>query len=55
MVPLLNSFSVCHNTAIDSIVLPNGLLVEAPEDDILGTLRDDPNITNDGIDMGAYE
>ena len=52
---VLNSFSVCHNTAIDSIVLPNGLLVEAPEEDILGTLRDDPSLTNDGIDMGAYE
>jgi hypothetical protein len=52
---VLNSFSVCHNAAIDSIVLPNGLLVEAPQDDILGTLRDDPSITTDGIDMGAYE
>lgn len=52
---VLNSFSVCHNAAIDSIVLPNGLLVKAPKDDILGTLRDDPSITTDGIDMGAYE
>jgi hypothetical protein len=30
-------------------------LVEAPKDDILGTLRDDPSIATDGIDMGAYE
>ncbi|MFP6575004.1 MAG: hypothetical protein VB912_07605, partial [Pirellulaceae bacterium] len=43
------------DAAIDSIVLPNGLLVEAPKDDILGTLRDDPSIATDGIDMGAYE
>jgi len=52
---VLNSFSVCHNAAVESIVLPNGLLVEAPEDDILGTLRDDPSVAIDGIDMGAYE
>jgi len=35
--------------------LPNGLLVEAPEDDILGNLRVDPSNPSDGIDMGAYE
>ena len=51
----LNGFSPSHDTAIDSILSPNGVLVEAPEDDILGTLRLDVNIAGDGIDMGAYE
>ena len=52
---LLNEFSVCHDAATASMLLPNGLLVEAPEDDILGTLRVDPSNPGDGIDMGAYE
>lgn|GEM_PF-2741201 len=52
---LLNDFSVCHDTGTSLVWLPNGLLVEAPEDDILGNLRVDPSNPSDGIDMGAYE
>jgi hypothetical protein len=51
----LNDFSVCHDTGTSLVWLPNGLLVEAPEDDILGNLRVDPSNPSDGIDMGAYE